>query len=296
VPLPAPDPPGEPTSLRGQVAVVTGAGRGIGREIAIGLARAGMSVGLLGRTTTTLDAVLRDCLAAGATASGAAASGATANGATAVAATADVTNVGQLRRALDAVQRELGPADLVVSNAGRREHGPARPWEVDGTDWWQTIETNLRGPFLVARAVLPAMVERGSGRLLHIGSGMAHRPQAEWSAYGVSKAALSRLTDSLAAALDGTGVTVLEVSPGLVRTDLTETMWGPAEQQSWTDVSRIVVAATRFARGDLDSLHGRFVHAGRDDLDALLAAADDIRTEDARALRLRSYGGGDPLA
>ena len=98
------------------------------------------------------------------------------------------------------------------------------------------------------------------------------RPQPQWSAYGVSKAALSRLTDSLAAALEGTGVTVLEMSPGLVRTDMTETMWGPADEQPWNDVQRMVDAVVRFARGDLDPLHGRFVHAARDDLDALIGA------------------------
>jgi NAD(P)-dependent dehydrogenase (short-subunit alcohol dehydrogenase family) len=125
---------------------------------------------------------------------------------------------------------------------------------------------------------------------------MGQRPQPQWSAYGVSKAALSRLTDSLAAALDGTGVTVLEVSPGLVRTDMTETMWGPPDQQPWNAVQRMVDATVRFARGDLDPLHGRFLHAVRDDLDALLGAADRIRDRDARALRLREYGPDDPLA
>ena len=117
------------------------------------------------------------------------------------------------------------------------------------------------------------MVARGSGRVLHVGSGMGHRPNAGWSAYATSKAALSRLTDSLAAALDGTGVTVLEASPGLVRTDMTETMWGPPDEQAWNPVERMVDLVRRFARGELDALHGRFVHAARDDLDALLARA-----------------------
>jgi 3-oxoacyl-[acyl-carrier protein] reductase len=243
-------------SLTGQVALVTGAGRGLGREIARGLAVEGMTLGLLGRDLGTLEATREDCVA---------------GGAKAVATRADVGHAGQVREALETVRRELGEPDLVVSNAGRREDGPAKPWEVDALDWWSTVETNLRGPFLLSHVVLPAMVARGSGRLLHIGSGMAQRPNPDWSAYAVSKAALSRLTDSLAAALDGTGVTVLELSPGLVRTDMTETMWGPPEEQSWNDPARTVAAVVRFARGELDPLHGAFVHAARDDLDALLA-------------------------
>src|SRR4029078_4129912 len=105
------------------------------------------------------------------------------------------------------------------------------------------------------------------------------------SATWVAKAGLSRLTESLAAALEGTGVVVLEISPGLVRTDMTETMWGPPDEQSWNDPARIVDAVLRFARGDFDPLHGRFAHAARDDLDALLEAAPRIAAQEARTLR-----------
>jgi NAD(P)-dependent dehydrogenase (short-subunit alcohol dehydrogenase family) len=125
---------------------------------------------------------------------------------------------------------------------------------------------------------------------------MGQRPHPDWSAYSVSKAAVSRLTDTVAAALDGTGVTLLEVSPGLVRTDMTETMWGPPDEQPWNDVARMVDLVTRFAAGELDLLHGRFVHVARDDLDALLAVAGRVRETDARTLRLRAYGPEDPLA
>jgi 3-oxoacyl-[acyl-carrier protein] reductase len=271
----------EQMSLRGQVALVTGAGRGIGREIALGLARQGMLLGLLGRSRAPLDAVLSECAAAGAKA---------------VAVPADVTVPDRVGAAVSTIERDLGPVDLLVSNAGAREAREAAPWEADAGDWWRVVETNLRGPHLLARAVLPRMVERGAGRVLHVSSTMAARPEPRWSAYAVSKAGLSRLTDSLAAALAGTGVVVIEVSPGLVRTDMTETMWGPPEAQPWNQVQRMVDATVRFARGDLDALHGRFVHAVRDDLDALLARAEQIRALDARTLRLRPYGEDDPLA
>jgi NAD(P)-dependent dehydrogenase (short-subunit alcohol dehydrogenase family) len=267
-------------TLRDQVGLVTGAGRGIGREIALALAGEGMAVGLLGRDRRTLDGVLREVAAAGGRA---------------LAVPADVTRRDQVRAAVGTVERDLGPVDLVVSNAGLREQRSTPPWEADADDWWQVVETNLRGPYLVAHEALPGMVERGRGRLLHLGSGMGQRPNPDWSAYAVSKAALSRLTDSVAAALDGTGVTVLELSPGLVRTDMTETMWGPPDEQPWNDVGRITEAVLRFARGELDALHGRFAHASRDDLDALVAALGAAPAT-ARTLRLAPYGDGDPLA
>jgi 3-oxoacyl-[acyl-carrier protein] reductase len=267
-------------SLVGQVALVTGAGRGIGRELALALARDGAAVGLLGRSRGPLDAVLREVAAAGGRA---------------VAVPADVTRRDQVRAAVDTVTRDLGPVDLLVSNAGLRERAPALPWQADPDDWWRVVETNLRGPFLLAHAVLPAMVARGSGRVLHLGSGMGHTPRPEWSAYGTSKAGLGRLTDTLATALEGTGVVVLEASPGLVRTDMTETMWGPPDEQPWNPMAGIAALTVRFAHGDLDALHGRFVHAARDDLDALLAAAGQIMDRDARVLRLRPYADDDPL-
>lgn len=269
-------------SLSGQVALVTGAGRGLGREIALALAREGMRVGLVGRTPATLADTADACHAAGA--------------AETAVAPADVTDRGAVAAAVATVVDRLGPVDLLVANAGIREQAAGPPWQADPDDWWQVLETNLRGVFLLDHAVLPAMVARGRGRVLHVGSGMGQRPSPEWSAYSVSKAGLSRLTDSLAAALEGSGVTVLEMSPGLVRTDMTETMWGAPDEQPWNPVAAMTAAVVRFARGELDALHGRFVHAVRDDLDALLAAREGLRAADARTLRLRPYGDSDPLS
>lgn len=267
--------------LQGQVALVTGAGRGIGRALALGLAARGMRIGLVGRSRSSLDGVLSECARAGAKA---------------VSVAADVTDGAAVRAAVGTVERDLGPVDLLVCNAGSREAAAGAPWAVDPDDWWRTVETNLRGTFLTDRAVLPGMVARGRGRVVHVGSGMGQRPQPEWSAYGVSKAALTRWTDSVASALEGTGVTVIEISPGLVRSDMTEMMWGDPAEQPWNDVGQMVDAVVRVARGDLDGLHGRFVHAVRDDLDALLADLPAIAAADARTLRLRPYGDADPLA
>ena len=212
-----------------------------------------------------------------------------------MAVPADVTRRDQVRAAVDTVSRDLGPVDLLVSNAGLRERAPALPWQADPDDWWRVVETNLRGPFLLAHAVLPAMVARGSGRVLHLGSGMAHTPRPEWSAYGTSKAGLGRLTDTLAAALEGTGVVVLEMSPGLVRTDMTETMWGPPDEQVWTPVQAITDggAAVRPRRAGPAARPVRARGPGRPRRAA--RGRGQIADRDARTLRLRPYAEDDPL-
>jgi len=273
--------PEEP--LSGVAALVTGAGRGIGREIALGLAAHGMHLGLVGRNRVHLDEVLRECARIGTRA---------------VAVPADVTKPDAVRAAVETVQRDLGPIELLVNNAGRIEAHPAPPWQADWSEWWAVVEANLRGPFNLCRAVLPGMVERGRGRVVNINSGFGIRPVPDYSAYSVSKAALARLTDNAAAALGAGGVTVFDVSPGAVRTDMTSEMpmfagWADGD---WTPVERIVEVVVAVAQGRLDPLSGRFIHAGRDDIDGLVARADQIRRADARTLRLRPYGPDDPFA
>jgi 3-oxoacyl-[acyl-carrier protein] reductase len=266
--------------LRGQVALVTGAGRGIGREIALGLAEAGMSVALLGRHHETLVGTLRACAE---------------RGGKGVAVTADVTRPDAVAKAVRSVQHDLGPVDFLVNNAGQIDRAEVPLWEVDPAQWWQVVETNLRGPFNALRAVLPGMVERGRGRVLNLNSGFAVRPDARYTAYATSKAALLRLSDNLADSLRPHGVVVLDVSPGVVRTEMTENMPMFAGREEWGSVERMVQVAVAVARGRLDPLHGRFVHVGQDDVDELLERAEELREKDARTLRLRPYGSDDPL-
>lgn len=117
-----------------------------------------------------------------------------------------------------------------------------------------------------------------------------------YTGYAVSKAALARATDLLAHQLAEHGIVVVDVSPGLVRTDMTESMpmWTKQDDPPWGDPQAIVGVAQALADGRLDGLSGRFVHAAADDLDALLATVPDERNR--RTLGLLSYGDGDPLA
>jgi 3-oxoacyl-[acyl-carrier protein] reductase len=145
------------------------------------------------------------------------------------------------------------------------------------------------------------MVARGRGRVVNVNSGFGARPMPEYSAYSVSKAALFRLTDNLVAALAAepdASVSVFDVSPGAVRTDMTGSMalFDGWTEDDWTPPERLVDVVRAVALGRLDPLSGRFIHAGRDDLDELLAHAKQIEAGDARALRLVPYGPDDPLA
>jgi 3-oxoacyl-[acyl-carrier protein] reductase len=265
-------------SLERQAGLVTGASRGIGRAIAVALSGEGMALGLLGRDQEALEQTAAGCPRR------------------AEIVLADVTDHGAVRRAVDEVERALGPLDLLVNNAGRIDPAEVPLWEADPPTWWAVVEANLRGPFLLCGAVVPGMTARGHGRIVNINSGMGMRPVPDYSAYSVSKAALSRLTDCLAGSLEGTGVAVFDVSPGLVRTEMTESMpmWSDAKPEQWNPVGNITAAVVALARGEADALTGRFIHASRDNLADLVARAEQIRARDARTLRLRPYSHDDP--
>jgi 3-oxoacyl-[acyl-carrier protein] reductase len=268
-------------TLEGQVALVTGAGRGIGREIALGLAEEGMNLGVLGRHRATLTDTLRACVR---------------HGVRCVALSADVAHPGAVREAVRSVERDLGPVDLLINNAGQVDRAEVPMWEADPTQWWSVVETNLRGPFNLMRSVLPGMVQRQRGRVVNLNSGMALRPEYRYSAYATSKAALLRLSDNIAGPLRPHGVTVLDISPGAVATDMTAGMPMFADMVNWGSIPYLVSTVKDAARGRLDLLHGRFLHLGHDNIGELLEQAGTIGERDARTLRLRPYGVEDVLS
>lgn len=261
-----------------RVALVTGAGRGLGRELSRALSAAGLAVGLVGRNPDRLEKVESEL------------------DGPAVSVPTDVTKPPFVEQAVGIVESKLGPIDLLVDNAGLRDPVRTMPWEADPVEWWQVMEVNLLGPMLLAHEVVPRMLRRGSGRVLELASGVGLRAEPGYSAYSVSKSALLRWVDNLVAGLgDDSGVRVLAASPGLVRTDMTERMWEGLPDSAFGSPEPICTVARRFAAGELDSLHGWYVHATRDDLDALVTASRHA-DENARRLALESYGPDDPLA
>jgi NAD(P)-dependent dehydrogenase (short-subunit alcohol dehydrogenase family) len=234
--------------LTGQVALVTGGGRGIGEAIARELAAAGMRVAVAARTASEVEAVAGELGG--------------------LALVGDVTRRDDALRWLGELQRELGPLDLLVNNAGI-SLPEVRLWEVDPESWWRVQEVNLRGPLLLTHAALPGMLARGRGRVVSIVSRAASAPDVGISAYATSKAALARLGEVLAHQLDGTPLAVFSVVPGRVLTDMTRGRW-PADA-SWTPPEAAARLVRALASGLYDALAGRTLRAVEDaDLDALL--------------------------
>jgi NAD(P)-dependent dehydrogenase (short-subunit alcohol dehydrogenase family) len=242
------------------VALVTGGGRGIGASIARELAEAGMRVWVTGRTEEQVEAV--------------------------AAAIGGHALVGDVSSREDVTRwfEEIGELDLLVNNAG--VDGPAAPaWETDPDEWWRVFEINVLGPYLCCREAVPRMAARGGGRIVNTGSGAAYLPGGSMStAYGPSKAALYRFGELLAAQAKDVGVHVFTISPGLVRTEMTE---GFGDDAPWTPPELAPRLVRVLASGRADALAGRYLHAEHDDVEELIRRADEIRDNDLNAIRLR---------
>jgi 3-oxoacyl-[acyl-carrier protein] reductase len=240
-------------------ALVTGANRGLGRLIALGLAEAGLAVGLLGRSRPGLKAVA-DQIAA--------------SGGRAAVALADVTVYAEVRDAVGEIEKELGGVDLLVNNAGVVDPVEVPAWQADPGDWWDVVETDLRGPFHLVRAVVPGMVERGAGRVVGLNSGAGTTDRAIYSAYSAAKAGLFRITGNLHLAGYEQGLRAFEISPGTARTDMTAAMPMHRQRTEWTPPEALVELVSAVARGELDAWSGCFIRAGIDTPDSLREAAD----------------------
>ena len=252
--------------LSGQIGLVTGGGRGIGANIARELADAGMRIAVAARTREQVEEVAQETGG--------------------LALEVDVSDEPSVAQMVDETERELGPIDLLVNNAG--VDGPEEPiWDQDAREWWRVFEINVFGAYLCSRAVLPRMIERGHGRIVNVGSGAAYLPARRFSstAYGPSKAALYRFGELLALETEPRGVFVFTISPGLVRTAMTETNFG--DDAPWTPPELAPRLIRVLASGRADPLAGRYLHAEHDDIEDLIRRADEIRERDLNAIRLR---------
>jgi NAD(P)-dependent dehydrogenase (short-subunit alcohol dehydrogenase family) len=166
-------------------------------------------------------------------------------------------------------------------------------WEADPDEWWAVVESHVRGALLLVHAVVPGMVTRNRGRVVSLASGLSTRGGAVYSAYSVGKTGLMRLTENLAAALDGTRVRAFDLAPGVVETTMSRSMSIHEGRTDWTAPETVVELVAAIAAGELDAWSGRFLRAGGDDLTTLRRVVPE---GDARRLRLRAYGPDDPIA
>lgn len=268
--------------LSGQIAVVTGAARGLGRAFAHGLARAGMSVAITDRREEELSESLQLLQSAGGKA---------------VAIAADVSDPAQVSGLIQSVEQKIGPIDLLVNNAALA--GPAGPtWETDAQAWWQCQEVNLRGPFLFCHAVLRHMIARKKGRIVNVASAAGTVSVPYLSAYVTSKAAVIRFTETLAFEVRPHGVSVFAMHPGAVHTPMTEELLATAGPQwrPWLEYifqqgqNQTTEPGTNLilflASGKADPLSGRLFMVPEDPAE-LLSRADEIRQKELYTLRLR---------
>ena len=191
------------TSLVGKKAIITGAGKGIGRAIAIALANEGVHLGLISRTEEDLKNVANEVKSDNVSVS---------------IATADVGSNEQVNTAIDQLKESMGSVDILINNAGIGKFGGFLELEV--AEWEKIIQVNLLGMYYVTRAVLPTMIEQKSGDIINISSTAGEKGGAVTSAYSASKFGVMGLTESLAMEARKHDIRVTALTPSTVVTDL----------------------------------------------------------------------------
>ena len=228
--------------LKDKVALITGAGRGIGRAIALAFAAEGARVACTGRNTERLAQVVDEIRAAGGEAESFA---------------LDVTNGDDAVRVAEAVIGKWGQVDILVNNAGViTYHTPV--WATTIEQWDEVIDTNLRGMFLASRAVIPHMMERQSGVIINIGSSSGRVPEGDYGAYVTSKYGVVGYTASLAHSLRSHGISVNGINPDWVDTDMARA-FDPDGHPDWITGEQIAQAALYLAAHAPRLMTGQFI-------------------------------------
>ena len=192
--------------LKGQVALVTGGGRGIGKSIALAYAKEGADVVVVARRTREVDAVTDEI---------------NQLGSRGISLTCDVSNREDCKGVVDKIEKEFGRLDILVNNAGggleRTKVGEDNP-----DTWKEVIDINLLGTYYFSRQALPLLKQSTNGRIINIGSGMGHQPRSGNSSYNCAKAAVWMLTRCMSMELWEDKIAVNEIIPGPVYTELTQ--------------------------------------------------------------------------
>ena len=191
------------SSLEKKVAIVTGAGRGIGKAISVALAKAGCRVVLAARTREQIEAVQKEILS---------------RGGDALALPTDLTADEDIQRLVEATQTKWGAADILINNAGWGKRAPVVGASL--TDWDRTFRLNLRAPMVLAKALLPNMIAKREGAVINIGSVSGKTGEANGAAYSASKFGLIGFTQSLYEEVREHGIKVTVILPGFVDTPL----------------------------------------------------------------------------
>jgi NAD(P)-dependent dehydrogenase (short-subunit alcohol dehydrogenase family) len=268
--------------LRGRVAIVTGAGRGIGKAIAFALAQEGAYLVLTSRTSPEVEATTAEVRH---------------HTRRALAIQMDVSQRQEVEAMVASTLAGFGRIDILVNNAGVQP--PIGPlWENDPDQWLQTILINLGGVFLCCRAVIPVMIRQGGGKVINLSGGGATSPRPYFSAYAASKSAVVRLTETLAEELKPSNIQVNAIAPGAVYTKMTEDVLAAdsaAGEQALTLARRVkeermthdgaAELAVFLASDESDGLTGRLISAIWDDWRSLPLHLGEVMASELYTLR-----------
>ncbi len=222
-------------SLKGKIALVTGAGKGIGKAVAIALANEGVHVGIIARTQKDLDEVAEEIKLL------------SVNVAT---ATADISNIEEVNAAVEKIKKELGPIDILINNAGTGTFG--KFLELEPAVWENMIKVNLFGVYYTTRTVLPEMIERQTGDIINISSTAGKAGSALTSAYSASKFAVFGLGESLMQEVRKHNIRVTTLAPSTIVTELAQSanlITGDAEKVMHPeDFAELIIAQLKLNR------------------------------------------------
>ena len=228
--------------FNGDVALITGAGRGIGRAIALCFAREGARTVLSGRDMGRLELVSHEIKAVGGEAA---------------TFSLDVTRDYDAGRVAEEVIGTWGRIDVLVNNAGVITYDTPL-WDTTMEQWDEVMNTNLRGMHQVCRAVIPHMIQRGRGVIINVGSSSGRRPDSEYGAYATSKWGVVGYTASLAQSLRPYGIRVNGINPDWVDTDMARA-YNPSGNPEWIAPEEVARAALYLASQAPAMMTGQFI-------------------------------------
>jgi 3-oxoacyl-[acyl-carrier protein] reductase len=269
--------------LKGKVALITGGGRGIGRAIALAFAHEGATVVVASRTLSEVNETVTHLKTIGASA---------------LALKVDVSQVQDVERMVQLSIQEFGQIDILVNCAGM--FGPIGPLvKNDTAKWIETITVNLIGTFLCCKAVLPFMIEQGSGKIINLSGGGAANPHPNFSAYGTSKAAVVRFTETFAEEVKAFNVQANAIAPGGVNTRLQDEVIAAGDlagaeglanakkikQTGGTPLDKPVGLAVFLASEESNGITGKLISAVWDDWQNMGENVSEIVTSDIYTLR-----------
>ena len=270
--------------LKNKIAVITGAGRGIGQAIALAYSREGAILSLAARSASELEETAAECRKLGAEV---------------LVTPTDVADIEQVDRLVDATVLRYAAVDILVNNAGVAGPIGGLP-ENDVAAWMSTIQVNLIGTYLCCRAVVPVMKRNGSGRIVNLSGAGATNAWANMSAYCSSKAAVVRLTEVLALELADTGITVNALGPGSVHTRMWDELTDAAAESGadqihetglkvqsggGASIDRCADLAVWLVSNETHALSGRMISASSDDFESMVEVIPDIMASDLYTMR-----------